>query len=108
MIWVSEDPEKAWAELGPHLLHDANAYASWQVEGQRSAVQSDARSVEELRAEGKYRILTPEECVERGRKGREHGVFVHFPLCGGSPPELGWQSLRLYAERVLPEFDREA
>lgn len=103
MIWVAEDPDGAWAELGPHLLHDAMTYAAWQPEGQRSAVHSDATSVEALRAEGKYLILTPEECIERDRAAA-FSVFVHFPLCGGTHPDLGWRSLKLYADRVLPEI----
>lgn len=95
MIWVAEDPDQAWKEIGPHLLHDARTYASWQPESQRSAVHSDARSLDELRAEGKYRILSPDECRER------QGVNVLFPLCGGLPPDLAWPSLELYAATVL-------
>lgn len=100
MTWVSEDPDRSWRELGPHLLHDATEYASWQPEYQRSAVHSEARTVEALRAEGKYRIETPEACIERAQAS-PFPVFVHFPLCGGTPPELGWRSLELYADHVL-------
>jgi len=101
-IFVAEDPDRAFAELGPHLLHDARSYAGWQPAHQRSAVHSDAQSVEELRREGKYQVLTPEACIARARERGPFGVFIHFPLCGGAPPELGWRSLELYAERVLP------
>lgn len=105
MVWVSEDPDRAWQEIGAYLLHDATTYASWQPPGQRSAVHSDARSVEELRREGKYRVLTPEECIARARSEGPLSTFVHFPLCGGMPPELGWKSLELYAEEVLPQLE---
>jgi alkanesulfonate monooxygenase SsuD/methylene tetrahydromethanopterin reductase-like flavin-dependent oxidoreductase (luciferase family) len=101
-VFVAEDPERAWRELGPHLLHDARTYAGWQPASQRSAVHSDATSVEELRREGKYRVLTPEECVAHARAGGPFAPVIHFPLCGGAPPELGWRSLELYVERVLP------
>ena len=47
-------------------------------------------------------MLTPDECVERLRSQGPWGSIVHFPLCGGMPPELGWQSLELYAGKVLP------
>jgi alkanesulfonate monooxygenase SsuD/methylene tetrahydromethanopterin reductase-like flavin-dependent oxidoreductase (luciferase family) len=103
-IFVSEDPDRSWSEIGAHLLHDAMVYASWQPAGQRSAVHSDATSVEALRAEGRYRILTPDECVERARERGPFTDFVHFPLCGGTPPELAWRSLELYAEKVLPRI----
>lgn len=104
MIWVSRDPDRTWAEIGRYLLHDAMTYASWQPPGQRSAVHSDATSVEALRAEGRYRILTPDECVARARERGPMSDQVLFPLCGGTPPELAWPGLELFAEQVLPRL----
>jgi len=49
-------------------------------------------------------VLTPEQCIERARTQGPLAAFVHFPLCGGTPPALGWESLRLYAEEVLPRI----
>lgn len=103
-IFVSRDPERSWARIGEHLLHDARSYASWQRAGQSSAVHSRATSVDELRAEGLYRVLTPDECVARARERGPFCDFVHFPLCGGLPPELGWESLELYASEVMPRL----
>jgi len=103
-IIVSRDPERSWALLGPHLLHDARAYANWQPAGQRSAVHSSATSIEALRAEGVYRVLTPEQCIARARERGPLADFVLFPLCGGTPPELGWESLELFANEVLPRI----
>jgi alkanesulfonate monooxygenase SsuD/methylene tetrahydromethanopterin reductase-like flavin-dependent oxidoreductase (luciferase family) len=103
-IFVSRDPERTWARIGEHLLHDARSYASWQLPGQGSAVHSRATSVDELRAEGLYRVLTPDECVARARERGPLCDFVHFPLCGGLPPELGWESLELYASEVMPRL----
>jgi alkanesulfonate monooxygenase SsuD/methylene tetrahydromethanopterin reductase-like flavin-dependent oxidoreductase (luciferase family) len=102
--FVAKDPERAWQALGRHLLHDAVSYAGWQRPEQRSYQHSRATSVEALRAEGKYRILTPEQCVEIARREGPLGTFVHAPLCGGAPPALGWESLRLYASEVLPRL----
>ncbi len=105
MTWVSEDPDRTWSEIGPHLLHDATSYASWQPAGQRSVVHSDARTLEALRAEGKYRVLSPDECVAEARAAGPGASFLHFPLCGGTPPALAWRSLELFADRVLPRLD---
>ncbi|NNL66590.1 MAG: LLM class flavin-dependent oxidoreductase [Myxococcales bacterium] len=102
LLVVAEDVDRAWQEFGPYLLHDATTYASWQRPGQRSAVHSDATTLEELRAEGRYVIRTPEECIARGQEGGPFTPFILYPLCGGTPPELGWRSLRLFAEKVLP------
>jgi alkanesulfonate monooxygenase SsuD/methylene tetrahydromethanopterin reductase-like flavin-dependent oxidoreductase (luciferase family) len=103
-IFVSRDPDRTWARIGEHLLHDARTYASWQPADQRSAVHSHANSVAGLRAEGLYRVLTPDECVARARERGPFCDFVHFPLCGGMPPEHGWESLELYASEVLPRI----
>ncbi|MGV9757361.1 LLM class flavin-dependent oxidoreductase [Streptomyces tricolor] len=97
LLHLAEDPDRAWAEYGGHFLHEARTYASWQSDGIRSAVRSAATSVAELRAEGVYRVLTPEQCVAQGLDS-----LVLHPLVGGMPVEEGWRSLRLFAERVVP------
>ncbi|MCZ0986703.1 LLM class flavin-dependent oxidoreductase [Streptomyces diastatochromogenes] len=97
LLHVAEDPDRAWSTYGEHFLHEARTYASWQSRDIRSAVKSAATTVEELRAEGVYRILTPEECVAQGLDS-----LVLHPLAGGMPVAEGWRSLRLFAERVLP------
>jgi alkanesulfonate monooxygenase SsuD/methylene tetrahydromethanopterin reductase-like flavin-dependent oxidoreductase (luciferase family) len=102
-LFIARDVERAWRELGPYLLYEATTYASWQPANQQaSAVHSHAKSIDELRAEGKYRVLTPDECVARAREQGARAAFVLHPLCGGAPPELGWQSVRLLCEEVLP------
>jgi alkanesulfonate monooxygenase SsuD/methylene tetrahydromethanopterin reductase-like flavin-dependent oxidoreductase (luciferase family) len=105
MIWLAREPERAWRELGPYLLYEATTYASWQpADQQASAVHSRAKSVDDLRAEGKYRVLTPDECVARAKQQGPWATLVLYPLCGGTPPELGWESVRLLCEDVLPRL----
>ncbi len=101
-LFVSEDPDRLWSQIGPYLLHDAMTYRSWQPEGQTSHVKADATSVEELRAEGVYQILTPDECVAVAEEIGPFGAMTHHPLCGATPPEHGWASLELYVDQVLP------
>lgn len=60
-------------------------------------------TVEELRAEGVYLVATPDELVARVRSGDLRLISCH-PLCGGMPIAAGWESMRLLAERVLPEI----
>ena len=111
-VFCAEDPDAFWAEHGHHLLADARAYRAWQDErgpadaagsGRSSFVHSDADTVADLRAEGVYLVATPEELVSRVRSG-ELGLLSCHPLCGGMPIEAGWDSMRLLAERVLPEI----
>ncbi|MEV5943750.1 LLM class flavin-dependent oxidoreductase [Streptomyces sp. NPDC051994] len=97
LLHVAEDPDRTWAEYGEHFLHEARTYASWQSKDIRSAVRSAATTVDELRAEGVYRIVTPEQCAALGADS-----LVLHPLCGGMPVDEGWRSLHLFCERVLP------
>jgi len=99
--FLSEDPDRTWSEIGPYLLHHATDYASWQTPEERSAVNSTASTVAELRSEGLYRVITPDDCVA-AIEATPHHAIVFLPLCGGMPPDLAWPSLRLYAEKVLP------
>lgn len=82
-------------------------YASWQSKDILSAVRSGAHTVAELRAEGVYRILTPDEAVEYARGAGEAGNLVLHPLCGGMPIDEGWRSLQLLCEQVLPRLGAE-
>ncbi len=104
MVHVATDPDKAWAELGHHLLHEAVTYASWQTPDIQSVMHSHATTVEELRAEGIYEILTPEECVRRATQAGDAAAFALHPLCGGMPVEEGWTSLQLVVEQVMPRL----
>ncbi|MZD05878.1 LLM class flavin-dependent oxidoreductase [Streptomyces sp. SID5785] len=99
LLHLSEDPDRTWAEHGRHFLHEARTYASWQSGDIKSAVKSGATTVEELRAEGVYRIVTPDECLAQGLDN-----FVLHPLSGGMPLDEGWRSLQLYCENVLPRL----
>jgi alkanesulfonate monooxygenase SsuD/methylene tetrahydromethanopterin reductase-like flavin-dependent oxidoreductase (luciferase family) len=98
--FVAEDVDQAWQDLGPHMLHDAQAYAAWFGDAHDTATKSIADSVEALRAErGPYRIFTPEEAADHIRST---GLLMMQPLCGGAPPRLAWRSLELVANQVLP------
>lgn len=97
--FVAEDPDRAWSEMGPHLLHDARMYARWLGDA-ASVSKSQAGTVDELRAQrGAYRIFTPDEAIAYVRA---NGVLLLQPLCGGMPPSLAWQSLELLDQKVLP------
>ncbi|MCS5635671.1 MAG: LLM class flavin-dependent oxidoreductase [Myxococcota bacterium] len=98
--FVSEDPDRAWAEIGPYLLHDANMYGRWMGEENARKTGQWATTVEELRAaRGIYRILTPDEAVDHIRA---HGIWVTHPLCGGIPPRMAWPFLEVLINQVLP------
>jgi alkanesulfonate monooxygenase SsuD/methylene tetrahydromethanopterin reductase-like flavin-dependent oxidoreductase (luciferase family) len=99
--FISEDPQSSWREIGDYLLYDATAYGAWRHPNRRAYAESAAGDLDSLRAEGKYRILTPEQAVD---VIEETGSLHLAPLTGGVPSELGWQSLRLFEEHVKPRL----
>lgn len=104
MIYIAEDPDKAWADYGKYFLHEATTYSSWQTPDIHSAVHSHAKTAEDLRAEGIYQVLSPEQAIERGKAQGDFATFVLHPMVGGMPPEVGWESLRLFVDAVKPAF----
>jgi alkanesulfonate monooxygenase SsuD/methylene tetrahydromethanopterin reductase-like flavin-dependent oxidoreductase (luciferase family) len=102
MTHVAEDPDRVWRDLGHHFFEEASTYSGWQPPGQTSAVHSHASSIEALREEGIYEVVTPAELVDRLKsKGPSAACSLH-PLVGGMPVDEGWSSVRLYVEEVLP------
>jgi alkanesulfonate monooxygenase SsuD/methylene tetrahydromethanopterin reductase-like flavin-dependent oxidoreductase (luciferase family) len=99
VCFVADDVDKAWDELGPHLLHDAQSYAKWNPDNDTSAGISHVDTVEDLRELSRsHRIYRVPEAVERVRAGE---VINLSPLCGGLPPELAWRYLRRVGEVVM-------
>jgi alkanesulfonate monooxygenase SsuD/methylene tetrahydromethanopterin reductase-like flavin-dependent oxidoreductase (luciferase family) len=100
-VHVTRDPERDWARIGPHALHDARTYHDWQTPGQRSEVHVDAVTEDDVRRSPVYRVVTPQGCLEIAR---QHGRVLLHPLMGGIDPDFGWSSLRLFASDVLPQL----
>jgi alkanesulfonate monooxygenase SsuD/methylene tetrahydromethanopterin reductase-like flavin-dependent oxidoreductase (luciferase family) len=105
-IHVSRDPDRDWARIAPYVLHEVNTYARLTKELAFTPYR-EAGTVEELRAQGDYLVLTPEDCVDylRGHLDKYHMVFSM--LVGGLDPELSWESLELLADEVVPVLQRE-
>jgi alkanesulfonate monooxygenase SsuD/methylene tetrahydromethanopterin reductase-like flavin-dependent oxidoreductase (luciferase family) len=100
-VHIAEDPEKAWAQVGPHMLHDAQSYASWQPPGQVSSVLERATTLDELKKSNVYRVLTPDDTVALAK---ESGALMFHPLVGGLDPAIGWESLQLFEDKVRPRL----
>ena len=101
-VHVSNDPERDWQRIAPYALHEAQTYASWQRTGQQSAVSlKHTSNIDDLKASGVYRVVTPDECVAMYEAV---GALVLHPLMGGIPPELAQESLSLFESAVLPRL----
>jgi alkanesulfonate monooxygenase SsuD/methylene tetrahydromethanopterin reductase-like flavin-dependent oxidoreductase (luciferase family) len=98
---LAEDPESAWDELGPYFLHETNAYGRWAREAGISSPYSEMSDIDEVRASGQYRILTPDEYKAEMDEAGDSGFAVMHPMLGGIPPELAWRHLHLFEETFL-------
>jgi alkanesulfonate monooxygenase SsuD/methylene tetrahydromethanopterin reductase-like flavin-dependent oxidoreductase (luciferase family) len=105
-LYVTDDPEKAWPELAPYISHHSSAYAalSQADHGADATVFPRAASVEELRAAGPYKVVTPDEAVALGEQFDPAGALILTPMIGGLPPDLSWPSLELFEAEVLPRL----
>jgi len=103
-LFVAEDPDKMWSEIGEFLLQDAVTYNSWQTPDIQSHVRAEATTVDGLRNEGVYQILTPDECIALAGELGPLGGFTHHPLCGGTPADKAWESLELFVDKVMPHI----
>ena len=102
-IALAEDPERAWDQMGPFFLHETNAYGEWLSGSDGAGPYHPVADLPELRAQGQYRILRPDEYVQELRAAPFPFAMLH-PLCGGMPPDLAWESLHLFEHEVMPAF----
>jgi alkanesulfonate monooxygenase SsuD/methylene tetrahydromethanopterin reductase-like flavin-dependent oxidoreductase (luciferase family) len=102
-VHVAEDPDRDWARIAPHAMHETNSYAEW-LAAAGGGVYATAPDPDALRASGAYAIVTPDECVALIDDLAEQGnsMIKLQPLMGGMEPELGWRSLELFVDRVVP------
>jgi alkanesulfonate monooxygenase SsuD/methylene tetrahydromethanopterin reductase-like flavin-dependent oxidoreductase (luciferase family) len=95
--FISEDPVQCWKKIGDYLMYDATAYGAWHHPNRRAYAESFASNIEELKSEGKYRVLTPEQAIQTVQ---ETGSLHLAPLAGGVPLDIGWSSVRLFEDCV--------
>jgi hypothetical protein len=83
-------------------MYDNNQYASYSA-----SVSGGIRPVtdaNELRRQGIYRVVTPDECIDIARA---EDRLIFKPLVGGMDPDIGWEGLKLVADKVLPKLHRD-
>jgi alkanesulfonate monooxygenase SsuD/methylene tetrahydromethanopterin reductase-like flavin-dependent oxidoreductase (luciferase family) len=101
VVFVADDVDRAWSELGEYLLHDAKTYAAWNPGDETTAGFSHVATIAELRdAAASHVIISVSEAISRIRSGE---ILNLAPLCGGLPPEVAWPYLKRVGEVVLPE-----
>jgi alkanesulfonate monooxygenase SsuD/methylene tetrahydromethanopterin reductase-like flavin-dependent oxidoreductase (luciferase family) len=107
-FYVSDDPDRDWPLLAPHIGYATNTYAEWAKErGSGSTMYQPAQSDEELRKLPIFKILTPDRAFDDIKSlGPDSSVGFHA-LMGGLDPELSWKSLKLFEKAVYPRLITE-
>lgn len=108
LLHVAQDVDGVWEQVVPFALYENNSYSKWMLSNGGPRIGYDeVPDGAALRAAGKYCVVTPGECVDLIRKlGPEAEIHLH-PLMGGMTPELGWASLRLFRDEVMPRLRSE-
>jgi len=99
-VALAADAEEGWKAHGPFFLHESNAYGKWIADSGAPGPYKQAADIDELRVMGDYGVVTPDHMVEDLKAAPFPFVMFH-PMCGGTPPELAWSSLRLFETEVL-------
>lgn len=107
-LYVSDDPDRDWPVLAPHIAYATNTYAGWAKErGTGETRYKEVEGLEELKAMPNIKILTPDQCFDY-LKALGHDTRVTFhALLGGLDPEMSWKSLKLFEKEVLPRLVSE-
>src|SRR3954451_9365082 len=102
-VFIADDPAREWARIAPHAMQDTNEYARWI--GSRRGVFAPVTDPDELLSRGTYQVLTPDECVALAEST---GSITSKPLVGGLAPEIAWETLHMFADKVLPRLPQTA
>lgn len=105
MVILCEDPEKAWAELGSYLMWEAVEYGAWAASDMKSVMHvRGVTEIEQVRASGRYRFLSPDEAVDELIALGPEGSMTLHPLIGGFPTDEAWKSVHLLTDEVMPRL----
>jgi alkanesulfonate monooxygenase SsuD/methylene tetrahydromethanopterin reductase-like flavin-dependent oxidoreductase (luciferase family) len=104
-VFVSEDPERSWAQIAAHAIHETNGYGAWSTEAPEANPWREVTNIDEVRQAGLYAVVTPEQCVALARGLDSRAGLKLKPLVGGLDPAVGWPSLELFVDKVLPLLD---
>ena len=104
---VSEDPEAAWARIGPHLHYQRRRYVEWLNEAGTEVWPAPA-SIDDIRTVEPDVVVTPARAREVVAgvlaEHREVTNFYWNPALPGLPARESAAALELFAREVAPAF----
>jgi alkanesulfonate monooxygenase SsuD/methylene tetrahydromethanopterin reductase-like flavin-dependent oxidoreductase (luciferase family) len=106
-LYIAEDPERAWQQVGPYVAHHADSYAGLtkSVGGENGGIFPPATDIEGLKKRPDYQVVTPDQAVALAERYDPAGALLFTPQMAGLPPDLSWPSLELFEASVLPRIN---
>lgn len=106
-VAVTNDPDAAWVEIGPHVQYQRQLYATWLAEAGTPIWQTPA-SPAEIRAGEPDIVVTPERAraiVQELLSASPQVSHLYFsPVPPGLRPSRAAESIRLFISEVAREF----
>jgi alkanesulfonate monooxygenase SsuD/methylene tetrahydromethanopterin reductase-like flavin-dependent oxidoreductase (luciferase family) len=103
--YVTDDPERTWAEIGPHVAYQTAAYDEWGAAGQQTTIGSEDDL--DRRARASWMIGTPDEVETMIRAYQQRLPFTQllsFGVPPGLPPEKMTPAIERFAREVMPRL----
>jgi alkanesulfonate monooxygenase SsuD/methylene tetrahydromethanopterin reductase-like flavin-dependent oxidoreductase (luciferase family) len=109
-VMVARDPERAMHEVAPYFHYVNNTYGAWLNEDRASGVGDAAllkpMTLEEFKASGVLRILTPGQAIDFFKAMQTRIPVEHFMMMlpAGLPPAKFVEYAEVFAKEVIPAF----
>lgn len=98
-LWfLADDPDEAWSAVGPCFLKESQEYSAWSRPGVKRHFANASLTVDQLRAQGVYEILTPDQALARIRAATADYMPILHPLAGGVPLDRAWRCMELFGQ----------
>jgi probable F420-dependent oxidoreductase len=107
IVYVCDDPEQGWREVGPHYLYVFNRYREWFAAAGDFLELGGALGSPDLLSRNLHWVGTPEMIVSSIRELQQRvpvDTLIFWAHPPGLEPEKSSRSLELFARYVLPHF----
>lgn len=104
-LHLSEDPDATWEQIAPFAHYETNCYARWMNDGGIDRMFDESVDYDELRKNGPYTVMTPEQCIEACKELDDDATIMMHPLMAGLPLDIANNTVKLFFERVVPHLD---
>jgi alkanesulfonate monooxygenase SsuD/methylene tetrahydromethanopterin reductase-like flavin-dependent oxidoreductase (luciferase family) len=105
-LFISNDPERDWDVVAPHVMYTSNSNAEWAKErGVGATPYPPLADVADLKASPSFQVLTPADAVAYIEGLDPNVELTIHPLMGGLDPAVGTATLQLFVSVVLPALE---